>query len=186
MKQFMFAAVASIALALPAMAQANDTHAAPSGNQAQMGSQAQNRIDPSQLSTRQIRQIQMSLNKKGFDTRHADGEWGPETQAALKNFQQKQNIQGDGHLNGQTLSALGVDVNVQTQQGSATTGSGAHESRTNGSAQNPGPMKDQSTGTMKHGTTGQSSSSMNRGSGRNADSAYGQGPASKPSVNNGH
>ena len=188
MKHLMLAAVASIALALPAMAQSNSTNAMQPNDQAQTGSQMQSRIDPSQLSTRQIRALQMSLNKKGFDTSHVDGKWGPETQAAVKNFQQKQNIRGNGQLDRQTMAALGVNAGSASQS-SATTGAGSHEQHMNSPRQNPGRMDNDANGTMTHGTTGQaspSSPSMNKSSGGNADSAYGQGGTSKPSVNDGH
>jgi len=193
MKQILLAAVATIALSLPAMAQSNHTDTMQPNSQSQMGSQAQNRIEPSQLSTQQIRQVQMSLNKKGFDANKADGIWGPETDAALVNFQQKNNLPGHGRLNQQTLSALGVNVNGQSQQGSATTGSGSGEKNMQPS-QNPGPMNNDSSG-MHNGTTGQGSASMNRGSGNGSGNMPGNGMSggsnsqngtSKPSVNDGH
>jgi len=185
MKRVMLAAVATIALSLPAMAQSNDTNAMqpnnqskasqsqtssqPQHNQSQTGSnqqngqarqQAENRINPSSLNKEQIRRIQMTLNKKGFDAKRVDGIWGPETEAALKDFQQQQHLQGSGHLTQQTLGALGVDVNGQTQQGSATTGSGSSGSQTNRPSQNPGTMNHNTNMNRTNGQgTGQSSGS---------------------------
>ena len=210
MKQLMLAAVASIALSLPAMAQSNtdtmqpssqsqnnetgtmdsrsSTDAAqsssrptPDQNAAGQEQQAQNTIDPSRLSTQQIRQIQRALDQKGAAIKDADGKWGPKTEAALKEFQQKQNIQGNGQLDQRTMAALGVDPNNTNERGSATTGSGSREQRMGRPTQNPG-----STGAMNHGTTGQSSPSMNQRTGGNADGAYGQGSTASPGVNNGH
>jgi peptidoglycan hydrolase-like protein with peptidoglycan-binding domain len=166
MKHFMLAALASVALALPAMAQSNDSNMMQRHDQPQMGAQpAAGRIDPSQLSPQQIRQIQMTLNRKGFDADRADGKWGPQTQAALKNFQKKQHIEGAGQLDTRTLAALGVNENGQSWQGSprqgaATTGAGSDESRTNAPSHNPGAMND--------GAGSQSS------------------PSSGPAVNGGH
>lgn len=151
MKQLMLATVASLALSLPAMAQSNNTNTMQPDDQSQMSApsqngnasqdqsgnqQAQNTINPSQLDRQQIRRIQTALDHKGFNVKRADGKWGPETEAAVKRFQQKQNLQGNGQLDQQTLGALGV--NMSAQQGSATTGSGSHEKGMDQSGQNPG------------------------------------------------
>jgi peptidoglycan hydrolase-like protein with peptidoglycan-binding domain len=63
-----------------------------------------------------IKQAQEKLSSKGHDVQ-ADGVLGPKTQAAVKEFQQKEGIQASGRLNQETLAALGVD------EGSAGTGS---------------------------------------------------------------
>lgn len=56
-----------------------------------------------------LRQVQQQLSEKGFDPGAADGVWGPQTESALKGFQQAQGIEPSGQLDQQTLSALGVD-----------------------------------------------------------------------------
>lgn len=195
MKKIMLATVATIALSLPAMAQSNHMNTMQPNGQSQMGQktqtngqangasqsarqqQAQNRVNPSQLSTQQIRRIQISLNKQGFDTHKVDGKWGPETANALKNFQHQQKLQGSGHLNQQTLAALGVNQSGQARQGSATTGSGSgsgsQASHMNQPSQNPGRMNTD--------TTGQSSPSATPGTGTG-----GQRGTSSPAVNDGH
>lgn len=209
MKRVMLAAVASIALSLPAMAQSNDTNAMqpnnqsqtsqsqtssqPQHNQSQTGGnqqngqarqQAENRINPSSLNKEQIRQIQMTLNKKGFDAKRVDGIWGPETEAALKDFQQQQHLQGSGHLTQQTLGALGVDVNGHMQQGSATTGSGSSESQTNRPSQNPGTMNHNNSNmngqTNGQGTGQSSGSSANNPSQPNHETGSGSNTNSNP------
>lgn len=120
----------------------------------QNGQQAQNTIDPQQLSSQQIKEIQQSLDKQGFKAGHADGKWGPETAEAVKQFQQKQNMQASGQLDQQTLQALGVNMTAQGQngqsQGAATTGQGSSEdlsapqpSATSGSGQNGSPSNQQ-------------------------------------------
>lgn len=55
-----------------------------------------------------IRQVQQTLQSRGFRTGPIDGVMGPATQAALKRFQQSQNLETTGQLNRQTLVALGV------------------------------------------------------------------------------
>jgi peptidoglycan hydrolase-like protein with peptidoglycan-binding domain len=55
-----------------------------------------------------IKQAQEKLSSKGHDVQ-ADGVLGPKTQAALKEFQEKEGIQASGRLDQETLSALGVE-----------------------------------------------------------------------------
>lgn len=110
--------------------------------------------------------MQTALDRKGFNVKHVDGKWGPHTEAALKKFQQKQNLQDSGRIDRQTLAALGVTM--QGQQGSATTGSGSNESRMNRPAQNPGKLN--ATG-QPHQSNGQQA---------------GGGNENSPAVNDGH
>ena len=55
-----------------------------------------------------VRSVQQSLQDKGFDVGPIDGVMGPRTQSALREFQQRQGIQGAGQLNQETMSALEV------------------------------------------------------------------------------
>lgn len=55
-----------------------------------------------------VRQVQKTLNDRGFRTGGVDGRMGPQTQAALVNFQRSEKLQPTGKLDGQTLAALGV------------------------------------------------------------------------------
>jgi peptidoglycan hydrolase-like protein with peptidoglycan-binding domain len=55
-----------------------------------------------------VRQVQKTLNDRGFRTGGIDGRMGPQTQAALVNFQKAERLQPTGQLNRQTLVALGV------------------------------------------------------------------------------
>ena len=48
---------------------------------------------------------------------------GPETEQAIKQFQEKQGLQQTGQLDEQTLSALGI----QSQNQRSTTGQGAQQ-----------------------------------------------------------
>lgn len=65
-----------------------------------------------------VRKVQKQLSEKGHDV-SADGIWGPQTEQALKDFQQAQGIEASGELNEQTLSALGID---DAQGATAATG----------------------------------------------------------------
>jgi peptidoglycan hydrolase-like protein with peptidoglycan-binding domain len=164
MKKLLLATVATLALSLPAMAQSqSDTSQTPqsqSGSQLQQPEsqlqqsqdqsasgaqqQAQNTIEPSQLNTQEIRQIQMSLNKQGFSAGHVDGKWGPDTEKAVKDFQQQKQMQATGQLDQQTLQALGVNMTAQQggqqnapqQPRASTTGQAPSESQPNTDQQN--------------------------------------------------
>ena len=60
------------------------------------------------LSRTELRQVQQKLNDTGFNAGQVDGRWGPNTQAALSNFQQARGLEATGRPNEQTLSALGI------------------------------------------------------------------------------
>lgn len=96
---------------------------AQSGQQANR--QANEMIEPSQLSEKQVSEIQQALNQKGFDAGNVDGIWGDETRAALRNFQQKQGMSESSQLDSQTLAALGVQWQQQELQTRQTSGGGS-------------------------------------------------------------
>ncbi len=143
MKRALFLAATVASIAMPAaMAQTNtnpgqmnsgqsqNTSAGQmNSSQSQMNQQQspqngaqQGQINPEQLSSQQVRQIQTTLKKEGFNTGKADGKWGSETQGALKKFQQQKKLQANGKLDQQTLSALGVNLSS-----SETTGASSNE-----------------------------------------------------------
>src|SRR5688572_33116649 len=55
-----------------------------------------------------VAQAQKLLNDRGFRTGGVDGRMGPQTQAALVNFQRSEKLQPTGKLDSETLAALGV------------------------------------------------------------------------------
>jgi hypothetical protein len=55
-----------------------------------------------------VRSAQRSLNDRGFDAGPADGRWGPNTEHAVRQFQQSSGLPQTGQLDRPTLSALGV------------------------------------------------------------------------------
>jgi peptidoglycan hydrolase-like protein with peptidoglycan-binding domain len=62
------------------------------------------------MSSETVRKAQQALKDKGHDPGPVDGIMGPQTQAAVKKFQESQaNMKSTGQLNQQTLSALGVE-----------------------------------------------------------------------------
>lgn len=60
------------------------------------------------LSSDQIREVQQALKDKGHDVGAIDGMWGPQTENALKEYQQAEGMSASGELDAQTLSSLGV------------------------------------------------------------------------------
>lgn len=72
-------------------------------------------ISPQDLSRSEIRQVQQALQKDGFDSGRVDGRWGPETQSAVKQFQQSKQMQPTGKLDEKTVADLGLDASQFTQ-----------------------------------------------------------------------
>jgi peptidoglycan hydrolase-like protein with peptidoglycan-binding domain len=57
-----------------------------------------------------IRQVQEALNKEGFRVSPVDGQWGPATRSALRDFQQARGLEPSGTLDRETVLALGLSV----------------------------------------------------------------------------
>lgn len=62
----------------------------------------------STYSSSTVRNVQQALNAKGFNVGPADGQWGPSTESALKQFQTQQGLAPTGVLDTRTMNALGV------------------------------------------------------------------------------
>jgi peptidoglycan hydrolase-like protein with peptidoglycan-binding domain len=54
-----------------------------------------------------VRQVQQALQKKGFSPGPVDGILGPQTNQAVRNFQDFYGMKASGQINNQTLYALG-------------------------------------------------------------------------------
>ena len=67
-------------------------------------------MSPQNLPRREIRQVQQALDKDGFNAGRPDGRWGPETNGALKKFQQRKQLAASGQLDQQTITDLGLDT----------------------------------------------------------------------------
>ena len=110
-KHVAFAGITALAFSQIAFA-GGDMKNQPSASQ----EQSQQQSTAPGLEQNTIKQAQEQLSSKGHDVQ-ADGVLGPKTQAALKEFQEKEGIQASGRLDQETLAALGVD------EGSAGAGS---------------------------------------------------------------
>jgi peptidoglycan hydrolase-like protein with peptidoglycan-binding domain len=73
---------------------------------------------------------QQKLKQQGYNVA-IDGKLGPSTRQALRQFQHDQGIQGSGHLDQQTMAALGVESNVQQAQTPSEPKTGGHMQQQN-------------------------------------------------------
>jgi peptidoglycan hydrolase-like protein with peptidoglycan-binding domain len=63
-----------------------------------------------QLSQSDLQNVQQELQQKGFyKNAQVDGKWGPHTRRAVQSFQHAKGLPASGHLDQQTLAALGVN-----------------------------------------------------------------------------
>jgi hypothetical protein len=133
MRRVILATIAAVALCAPAFAQQTNTGpqtgkqppqvqnqpATQNRNQPQRGqnlANARQQISPERLSTTVrdiqpalVRDIQQALDKMGFKAGRVDGKWGPETEAALKDFQKSKNMPSNGQLDAMTTTGLGLN-----------------------------------------------------------------------------
>jgi peptidoglycan hydrolase-like protein with peptidoglycan-binding domain len=71
-------------------------------------------ISSSLNDTSNVRELQQTLNDKGFDAGPVDGKAGRQTKAAIKKLQQAQGLTASGKLDQQTLAALSVSTSAST------------------------------------------------------------------------
>jgi hypothetical protein len=140
MKRMFLITIATAALAVPAFAQQSPasqyelrSQAGSNSRPPSQSSKNQDQISPQRLSASQIREIQQSLDNKGFKSGSVDGAWGPRTEAALKNFQKSQNMSSFGEVNSNTLAGLGLN--------NAEFGLGASRAETTGQAPSGGSSR---------------------------------------------
>ncbi len=69
-----------------------------------------------------VRKVQQALQSEGMQVGRVDGVMGPETEAALRQFQQKNNLEQTGRIDSATLTALKVDSTGSGMSGSGSTG----------------------------------------------------------------
>ena len=78
------------------------------------------------LSQDEIRQLQITLNQRGFNVGEPDGILGARTRAALMQFQHREGLQRSGQIDQQTMSALGINAGgqqgMQSGRGGSSTG----------------------------------------------------------------
>jgi peptidoglycan hydrolase-like protein with peptidoglycan-binding domain len=110
-----------------------------------------------------VKAVQQALKDKGHDPGDVDGKMGPKTQAALRDFQKAQGLQGSGRLDDKTMQALGV--------GGGSTGTGGSASPTTGGSSSTGGSGSTSSGGATSG--GATSGGATSGGGSTGSSASG-------------
>lgn len=70
-------------------------------------SQASLPSDTQHMSARQVEEIQAALQRKGEHV-STDGIWGPNTTAAMRDFQKKNGLKPTGHYNQATAQKLSI------------------------------------------------------------------------------
>jgi hypothetical protein len=106
------------------------------------------------LSQDEIRQLQITLNERGFNVGEPDGVLGARTRAALMQFQQREGLQRSGQIDQQTMTALGI--NARGQQG-AQGSRGPSSTGQAGGTQQPSAANPSSGAGMNAGAAGTSS-----------------------------
>jgi peptidoglycan hydrolase-like protein with peptidoglycan-binding domain len=85
-----------------------------SGQQSSSQSSQMMRGQQSSMNQQTVREVQEKLQQQGYNV-NPDGKMGPQTHAALRQYQQDQGIQGNGQLNQQTMASLGVGPGTMQQ-----------------------------------------------------------------------
>jgi peptidoglycan hydrolase-like protein with peptidoglycan-binding domain len=83
-------------------------------------SSQQQAMEQQPLTPDTIRQVQQTLQQQGMYRGRLDGVWGPATQAAVRSYQQRNNLNASGQLDQQTLASMNMGNNQN--YGSNSTG----------------------------------------------------------------
>ncbi len=142
MHRSILAAVAAATLFAPAVAQqmnmngqsqtGQDQPTQPQPIEGSSQALAGQSISPQLLGTNQIRDIQQALEARGAHAMRVDGQWGPDVETAIRNFQKSENlISQNGELDPLTLMSLGLNPMSFGLSGSAeTTGQAIRDNAT--------------------------------------------------------
>jgi peptidoglycan hydrolase-like protein with peptidoglycan-binding domain len=150
--QLVVAGTAALALSGVAVAQQRDQTGSQSRDQERMQQPRAAGSMQQGMDAQTVREAQQALKDKGHDPGPIDGMWGPQTQAAVKEFQEKEKLQASGRLDQRTLSALGVE-----EQTSAT-GAGRSGEAKSGSAAGASSPAARTPGGAQSGSSGMPSS----------------------------
>jgi len=100
------------------------------------------------LSPATVRQIQQQLNDAGFHAGNVDGNWGPESQKAIRAFQQARGLEMTGNIDFMTLKELGILQSVLRAEAQSGQGNmpSQQEKAQGGAAQGSQAQQTQGTG----------------------------------------
>jgi peptidoglycan hydrolase-like protein with peptidoglycan-binding domain len=105
--------------------------------------QMQDRVASQKLNQNQIREAQRLLNERGVKAGKADGILGKQTQKAIREFQEKENISVTGTLDEPTLRALAPDAEKQEFFGLSPAYGEQDDKSMENMPMTPDPAKDQ-------------------------------------------
>ena len=106
----------------PPPAQPNQPQAQPNQSQAQANpaqSQTPPPTTPAARMHNTVASVQQKLQDAGLYSGDIDGLWGPQTRAALRQFQHAHNLRPTGELNAATVARLGLAGNAEQPTNSA-------------------------------------------------------------------
>jgi peptidoglycan hydrolase-like protein with peptidoglycan-binding domain len=158
MKRTLFALGLSAVLAMPLLAWGQQMPSTPGtgGGTGMRMEQPREQHGQQDIDQEQIRQAQQHLKDAGFDPGPIDGQLGPQTQAALREFQKSQGLPQTGHLDDSTrarLMAQGTQESPARMPGGSTSGGpGTGSGMPGGSS--PGGMSPGMGGTTSPGGSG--------------------------------
>jgi Putative peptidoglycan binding domain len=113
-------------------------------------------------SPEQVKAVQQALKEKGHDTGDVDGKMGPKTEAALRDFQQKQGLKATGRADAETMAKLDIQAAntgavdssspAASPRGSSSSGSSSSSGAPSGAQSGAGPSPSDS-GASKDATS---------------------------------
>ncbi|HLV66117.1 MAG TPA: peptidoglycan-binding domain-containing protein, partial [Polyangiaceae bacterium] len=89
----------------------------PSAEQAQQQSGQVEVVAIEELSSEQRKELQQKLKEQGHYQGAVDGVIGPKTETALREFQEQNQLEGDGQLTQETVQALDMSIERQPVAG---------------------------------------------------------------------
>lgn len=121
-----------------------------------------------EMSPDMVRKVQQNLSQAGLYKARVDGVWGPQTEAAVRDYQQQHNINATGELDQQTLDAMNLGTNNnQNNAANQTNQNGGQQQQS--ASYNPPPNNNSGQANYNppppNNTTGQNSN--NNGSNTN-------------------
>jgi peptidoglycan hydrolase-like protein with peptidoglycan-binding domain len=99
---------------------------------------------------KQVKAVQQALKDKGHDPGDVDGRMGPKTQAALRDFQQKEGLKTTGRADAETMAKLGVEAKTSSP---AASPSGVSSSGSSSSTGAPAGASPSDAGASKPATS---------------------------------
>jgi peptidoglycan hydrolase-like protein with peptidoglycan-binding domain len=152
----------------------------PNGTYSGNYQQSEHTQNPGPLSTGMIQRIQGRLGQLGFYHGNVDGTWGPETQAAVRDFQQQRGLQTSGFLDYRTMADLGLFGQNQSQYGGNVGNQNTENMGQQGFNNNP-PNSNSGTNQGYGNNTG-----MNQGNSSNPNSYNPRANQNQTGSNQGH